>query len=93
MAFFAISFRPQNPIEITGDFVRAGSHLKICHGAHRDKPYHILKLSSISKWNSKKQTVTSPRKEVLSYGPIELGGSRMIIELLLVYKDQLNFQN
>ncbi len=54
LAFFAIFFRPQNLIEITGDFVRVGSHLRIYHGANRDKPYHILELPSISKMEPQK---------------------------------------
>jgi hypothetical protein len=53
LAFSLISFHPKNPIEITGDFIRRGNSLKNVTVQYRDKPYHMHKMRSISKWNLK----------------------------------------
>jgi len=37
---------PSNPIEKTGDFLRAENHIKKSDGNYRQKPYHTLQVTS-----------------------------------------------
>ncbi len=44
---------PLNLIERTRDSYQDQKHLRKCDGTYRHKPYHMLKIPSISKWKSK----------------------------------------